>query len=235
VKPKLILFDCANTLLWTDWQPHHFAVRCANKSGITLPDNAAEMYLQLLQPKMPEFWALNRLRSIEAWRAFWVRQVEEWLEVLGIWGYNALELHLVAEKEIFEAPSDTFRLFDDVIPTLTKLREQGYLTAVLSNWDTSLHKCLAAHELTPFFDARFASLEEGVEKPDQRLYQIALDHFGVLACDCFHVGDDILDDFEGATKAGIPVALLNREVSTNALAFRIQTLSDLEEAFGWYD
>jgi HAD superfamily hydrolase (TIGR01549 family) len=234
LKPKLITFDCANTLIWTDWQPHTFALRCAKLAGLELPENAGDLYLKLFVPKVSEFWKVNQTRSVENWRAFWVQQVTEWLEEMGLPSGNAFDLHMIGEREIFEVPSATFRRFDDAIPCLNSLKSQGYKLAVLSNWDVSLHGCLAAHSLTNYFDAVFASLEEGVEKPDQRLFQIVLDHFQVSASETFHVGDDWKDDVEGAKNAGIPVAWLDRSATVTSKP-TISSLNQLEEAFTWYD
>lgn len=234
MKPKLVTFDCANTLIWTDWKPHTFAVRCAKFAGLELPENAGDIYLKLFMPKLPEFWRVNQTRSVENWRTFWVQQVTEWLDEMGIPSGNALDLHMIGEREIFQVPSSTFRRFDDAIPCLESLKSQGYRLAVLSNWDVSLHGCLEAHELTNYFDAVFASLEEGVEKPDSRLFQIVLDHFQVDASEAFHVGDDRTDDFDGAQRAGIPVAWLDRTAQEPNQPV-INSLNQLEEAFTWYD
>lgn len=234
MKPKLVTFDCANTLIWTDWKPHTFAVRCAEFAGLDLPESAGDLYLKLFMPKLPEFWRVNQTRSLDNWRTFWVQQVQEWLNEMGLPSNNALDLHMIGEREIFEVPSSTFRRFDDAIPCLESLKAQGYKLAVLSNWDVSLHGCLAAHELTKYFDAVFASLEEGVEKPDSKLFQIVLDHFQVNANETFHVGDDWNDDVEGAKNAGIPFAWLDRNGAQSGQP-AINSLSQLEEAFTWYD
>lgn len=234
MKPKLVTFDCANTLIWTDWQPHTFAVRCAKLRGLELPDNAGDLYLKLFMPKVAEFWTVNQTRSLEKWRAFWVQQVSEWLTVMNLQDEDALALHLVGEREIFETPSSTFRLFDDAKPILERLRAQGIKLAILSNWDISLHGCVAAHGLTPYFDAVFASLEEGYEKPDPRFFNHVLRHFDCTANDCFHVGDDSVDDLQGAQDMGISAALLNR-AATHASKPIITNLAQLEEAFEWYD
>ncbi len=234
MNPKLVTFDCANTLIWTDWKPHTFAIRCAQAAGIELPDDAADLYIRLFIPKVPEFWRVNQTRVFENWRAFWVRQVEDWLDVMGMPTDKALELHLLGEREIFELPSKTFRLFDDAIPCLESLKAKGYQLAILSNWDISLHRCVEAHGIAGYFDAIFASLEEGVEKPDAGFFQIALDRFGVRPEEVFHVGDDALDDLEGAQAMGIPVALIDRAANSMQKPV-ITSLSQLEEAFEWYD
>ncbi len=234
MKPKLVTFDCANTLIWTDWQPHTFAIRCAKIAGLELPDDAAATYLKLFMPKVPDFWRVNQTRSLENWRAFWVQQVTDWLSALQLPTDKALELHLVGEREIFETPSHTFRLFDDAKPILERLRSQGIKLAILSNWDTSLHGCVAAHGLTPYFDAVFASLEEGYEKPDPCFFNHALHHFNCTIEECFHVGDDLIDDLQGAQDMGIQAALLNRSAAHISRPI-ITSLSQLEEAFKWYD
>lgn len=233
MKPRLVTFDCANTLIWTDWQPHTFAIRCAKIAGLDLPPNAAELYMGLFMPKLSHFWTINQTRSLDNWRSFWVQQVADWLSAMGLPNENALELHLIGEKEIFEVPSNTFRLFDDVIPCLEALKSKGYKLAILSNWDVSLHRCVEAHGIYSYFDAVFASLEEGVEKPDSKFFQICLDRFGVAPHETFHVGDDQHDDFDGAQKIGIPTALIDR--STTMRRPVISSLDQLEEAFGWYD
>ena len=232
--PKLVTFDCANTLIWTDWQPHTFAIRCAEMAGLEVPENAGHLYMKLFLPKFSEFWAINQTRSLDRWRHFWVRQVSDWLTAMEMPTDNALELHLIGEREIFETPSTTFQRFNDAIPCLMGLRERGIKLAILSNWDTSLHRCLEGQGLSPYFDAVFASLEEGVEKPDPGFFELGLKHFGVSAKETFHVGDDPIDDLKGARDFGIPCALLDRSAPGVEKPI-INSLSQLEEAFTWYD
>ena len=233
MQPKLVTFDCANTLIWTDWQPHTFAIRCAGIAGIELPEGAAETYLSIFMPKLSAFWKVNQLRSFSAWREFWVQQVSDWLMAMGLEGHDPLALHLIGEREIFETPPHTFKLFEDAIPAVRAMRTQGIAVAVLSNWDHSLHRCLEGHGLGSEFDAVFASLEHGIEKPDGRFFQVALDHFGVSPAECFHVGDDPTDDLQGAMGLGIPVALLDRSAKSPERPV-ITSLSQLQEAFEWY-
>jgi HAD superfamily hydrolase (TIGR01549 family) len=232
--PKLVTFDCANTLIWTDWQPHTFALRCAEMAGLDLPENAGTLYMKLFLPKLGEFWTINQSRSLDKWRHFWVRQVSDWLTAMQLPTDHALELHLIGEQEIFQVPSSTFRRFDDAIPCLTRLKNKGIRLAILSNWDTSIHKCVEAQGLTSYFDAVYASLEEGVEKPDPRFFEIALKRFGFTAEQTFHIGDDEIDDLRGAQDMGIPCALLDR-LSPGISRPVINSLSQIEEAFAWYD
>ena len=102
----------------------------------------------------------------------------------------------------------------------------------MSNWDYSLHRVLRMFGIYDRFVSVKASLEEGVEKPDPRLFQIVLDEVGIDSADTFHVGDSYEDDVVGALAAGIRVARIDRGLVTNEVGV-VRTLVDLPEAFAW--
>ena len=58
-------------------------------------------------------------------------------------------------------------------------------------------------------DVIFDSFREGVEKPDPRFFQIALDRAGADAETTIHVGDLYHVDVAGARAAGITPVLLD--------------------------
>lgn len=235
----MISFDCANTLLWTDWKPHTFAVRCAEKAGIELPSNAAEVYLQLFVPKLPEFWKVNQQRSFPLWTAFWIKQVQDWFVALGMDPAPAEKLHLDAENEMFAGESDSFRRFPETVFALSQLRawadENQAKLVVLSNWDHSLDGILKACGIDHFFDTTFASLHYGVEKPDTGFFRIMFDRLGARPDECFHIGDDPVDDVDGAKGVGMPVVLIDRNQPQSRDERRIQNLNQVLEAMTWFD
>ncbi|MBC8065550.1 MAG: HAD-IA family hydrolase, partial [Chlorobia bacterium] len=77
-----------------------------------------------------------------------------------------------------------------------------------------------------------ASLEYGVEKPDPRLFHVVLDHFEVDPSDVLHVGDNPLDDLEGAQGVGMRGVLIDRSIP-NPIKPYINDLGKIEEAFAW--
>ena len=85
--------------------------------------------------------------------------------------------------------------------------------------------------LTDYFEHVVASLEEGVEKPDPRLFQIVLDRLGVEAENALHVGDSPRDDWQGATDAGMRALVIDRGNPAPSEA-RITSLAQLPEAVG---
>jgi HAD superfamily hydrolase (TIGR01509 family) len=97
----------------------------------------------------------------------------------------------------------------DVIPALTRVRAAGLQLAVVSNANGTLHALLERVRLAPFFRTVLDSQEEGVEKPDPRIFKIALARCGARPGATVHVGDFYHVDVEGARAAGLRAVLLD--------------------------
>jgi putative hydrolase of the HAD superfamily len=98
---------------------------------------------------------------------------------------------------------------DEVLPSLATLRARGFQLVVLSNANGTLHSAFDRLGLTGSFDVIFDSFREGVEKPDPRFFQIALDRAQARAEATMHVGDLYHVDVAGARAAGITPVLLD--------------------------
>ena len=97
---------------------------------------------------------------------------------------------------------------DDVAPALAALRALRVRLVVVSNANGTLRALFDRLHLTPWFDVALDSHEWGVEKPDPRLFQLALDQSGAVAASTIHVGDFFHIDVEGARAAGLADAVL---------------------------
>jgi HAD superfamily hydrolase (TIGR01509 family) len=110
---------------------------------------------------------------------------------------------------------DRFNAWDDVPDgvreALGRFRRLGLRLAVVSNANGTVPALLARLELAGFFDAVADSAIEGVEKPDPRLFQIALQRLGVEASSAVHVGDLYEVDVVGARRAGVRPVLLDAD------------------------
>jgi len=101
--------------------------------------------------------------------------------------------------------------FPDVLPTLRSLCEWGKGLAVVSNWDLALPTLLAELGLAEFFAFILPSAEVGVEKPDGRIFELALQRLGLEPQEVVHIGDNYEADVIGARAAGITPILLDRK------------------------
>jgi HAD superfamily hydrolase (TIGR01549 family) len=97
---------------------------------------------------------------------------------------------------------------DDVVPMLAGLRALGVRLVVVSNANGRLHTMFARVGLTPHVDIVLDSHDFGVEKPDPRLFLIALAQSGAEAGTTIHVGDFFHIDVVGARAAGLADAVL---------------------------
>jgi len=126
----------------------------------------------------------------------------------------------------------TYRVFDDVEPTLEALRARGVRLAVVSNWSDLLPGLLEGLGLARFLDAVAVSALEGTTKPDPRLFERALARLGVPARAALHVGDHPVRDVQGARAAGVPALLLDRSGATPAGPDVLHDLTPLPSRLG---
>lgn len=236
MKPDLITFDCAQTLLQVNWKVGEFAVTCADRSGLELDQAAADLYGSLFHQRQKEYLQVNLTRDRHQGEAFWDRLTQDWLKELGhdpaVW-HQPIK---TASKEIgFSRNSEIFKIYEDVLPCLDYLKGHGVKTAIISNWDYSLHGILEVMDLHHRFDLVVASLEEGFEKPDPRIFLETLEKLGVEPANAAHVGDDPIDDLQGARNVGMRAVLIDRALKAPTSPPYISSLSDLSGALGWRD
>ena len=113
---------------------------------------------------------------------------------------------------------------------LTALRERGLTLVVVSNANGTLRAHLDRLDMTRYFDVVLDSHDEGVEKPDPRLFQIALARSGATPDATIHVGDLYQVDVVGARAAGIRAVLLDEVgLCSDADCDRVATLAELVE------
>jgi putative hydrolase of the HAD superfamily len=110
---------------------------------------------------------------------------------------------------------------------------QGLRVAVVTNnvrreQELKLARC----GLTPLVDTLVTSEEVGVQKPDPKIFQTALDRIGVPAPDAVMVGDAWPTDVEGARRAGVRPVWLNRfgEASRDPAVRELRSFEPLAEA-----
>jgi HAD superfamily hydrolase (TIGR01509 family) len=92
---------------------------------------------------------------------------------------------------------------------LDAMRAGGVKVAIISNSEGMLDRLFDELGILRHFDLVVDSGKVGVEKPDPRIFRIALDHFGVSPERALHLGDLFATDILGAQAAGIRCALID--------------------------
>ena len=120
---------------------------------------------------------------------------------------------------------------DGVRPALTALRDHGLTLVVVSNANGTLRAHMDRIGLSAYLDHVIDSCDEGVEKPDPRLFEIALARSNAQAESTIHVGDIYQVDVIGARAAGIrPVLLDETNQHPEADCARVSSLQELVES-----
>jgi FMN phosphatase YigB (HAD superfamily) len=93
---------------------------------------------------------------------------------------------------------------------LAALKRAGYRVAVISNADGTVEELLRGVGLCDSLEFVVDSGRVGIEKPDTRIFALALEQAGQLtASDCYYVGDIYPIDVVGARNAGMTPVLLD--------------------------
>ena len=227
---RAVLFDAAHTLFDVEPSVGEVYARAARKYGVDV--SGAE-----LEGLFAKQWkALRRLEpdtletSEARERAWWedlVRRV--FAEVASA---DALDSRFDAFfSELWEAFAgpEVWHVHEDVVPALEALQARGIRCAIVSNWDSRLHRLVSGLGLDAHFELVLTSGEAGWRKPDRRIFRDALECLGVAPEEALHVGDSLEDDIAGAEAAGIAAVLLDRRGKHPHHAPRIRSLAELFE------
>jgi HAD superfamily hydrolase (TIGR01549 family) len=127
---------------------------------------------------------------------------------------------------------DQHCLWEDVIdgvrPSLRRLRAAGLRLAAVSNSNGTLQRLFDRLGFTASFEVILDSQVLGIEKPDPRIFRLALEKLGADASAALHVGDLYHVDVVGARGAGVrPVLVDEAGLYPDADCPRVQSLAEL--------
>jgi len=127
-------------------------------------------------------------------------------ELLARAGLDHELAHALYELD-FAAENHPF--YPDVPGALRKLKQAGVSIAVVSNIHFDFRPEFARSGLTDCVDQFVLSFERGIQNPDLRMFQLAVDGLGVEPANALMVGDWAATD-SAATGLGIPTLILPR-------------------------
>ena len=107
----------------------------------------------------------------------------------------------------WEYPAST--LYPDVKPALSSLA-QRFKLGLVANAGAAAKKALRRDGLDRFFSVIILSEEAGIEKPDEAIFRLTLEHAGVPADRAIHVGNRLDNDIRPAQRIGMKTIWLLR-------------------------
>lgn len=203
-----VFFDLGHTLIY----PHPsfaslYATVCAEE-GFPLAQETAAAMLANVDQAIAATQLAGRFfsASLEESRHFWLSLYRDGLA----WTGRPYPDHLPEALYARFTDHTTYRIYPDVLPTLAAIREQGLRIAAISNWEAWAEELLVSLDLARWFDVILISGTLGMEKPDPRIFHLALERADVDPAAAVHVGDNPDHDCAAAHAVGITPVLLDR-------------------------
>lgn len=227
---EIVFFDAGETLLHPHPSFHELFARVVSEAGYRVSPADAQRVQERLAPHLVE---LADETGIESPSLDPEDSLRFWSHL-----YRSLLAHFQIEDEALVSrlyatfsSTSSYKLFEDALPTLTRLSADGYRLGLISNFERWLEEMLVELEVGHLFDVSVISGLEGVEKPDPAIYESALQRAGVAPSQAVHVGDSPSNDIDPAAAVGMSTVLLDRSgrYADFERAPRIDSLTQLPE------
>ncbi|MBI1893606.1 MAG: HAD family hydrolase [Candidatus Rokubacteria bacterium] len=203
VSVRAVLFDAGNTLLEINYQE---IANGLGQGGVEVSSGALRVAEQKARIRLDQ--DLGSLKSTEA--------AETFRRYLGY----ILENAGIAWDERAEATWRALRTYNPPVGVwhcqmpqaslvLARLRDEGLVVGCISNSNGSVAQALEQAGLASHLDFILDSGIVGIEKPDPRIFQLALDTAGLGPEEVVFVGDLYSIDVVGAKRAGLKAILLD--------------------------
>jgi putative hydrolase of the HAD superfamily len=222
--PRVVLFDAGGVLLDLD---HDYVRRLIELHHEPLPTAAlaaAEARARVQVERMVRLGG----RVGEAWRDHF-----RWM-LAGV--HVPVAVHEAIIDALWEAHQRVglwTAAVEGAVTVVRSLRERGLSLGVVSNAEGQVARDLDRAGYEGLFDVVVDSFHAGVEKPDPRIFHVALERLGARPEEAVYIGDLPAVDVAGARAAGIAPLLLDRYgLYPETDAPRLSRITELPAALG---
>ncbi len=206
-----VLFDLGDTLVYFDGDYGEASAQSDREmqawmedAGYRLPEGFAELF----NGRVRAFLAKSDTDFIEITAEYFLRSL------LAEAGYATVpDADVRAALDIkFAATQPFWKLEEDTLPVLERLKVAGYRLGLVSNSadKKNVEIILKRLGLEGYFDVVLISAEAGVRKPNPKIFHMALDAMHTSPDRTVMVGDTLGADILGAKSAGIKAIYLTR-------------------------
>ncbi len=204
-----VYFDVGDTLVHPRLTLSELLAEVAGHLDIALPGVAFSGLSDHMRARVAERTRLGRpftYPPAES-REFWLETYQGFLSRM-LREEDASRLAR-AVLDILSSP-EGYVVFHDALPTLWRLREDGFRLGIVSNWESWLPQLLERTGVAPLLDHVVISGVCGIEKPDPGIFALALREAGIGPEQTFYVGDNPEHDVAPPLLVGITPVLLDR-------------------------
>lgn len=204
-----IFFDAGNTFLSMDFDR---VAAVAASLGVECSGQQLERAEAAARPALSAALAERRTTEGSGAFRFYLGATLERLPASNRDGVDLGDVVSGLAERLF-LPGRNDRLWNRRLPgrreALERIRSLGYRMVVVSNSDGSMARTVARIGMDHLFDGLVDSTVVGCEKPDPRIFEVALELAGARPERTVHVGDLYAADVVGAWAAGVHAVLLD--------------------------
>lgn len=114
------------------------------------------------------------------------------------------ELLKKMSKSRHDAKAEAFNhIHPGIIPMLEEIHQRGYKIGLVSNCFSEESELIKESLLYKYFDAAMLSFDEGLSKPDERIFLRCLERLDLKPEECLYVGDGGCDELKVSGKLGM--------------------------------
>lgn len=200
---KAIIFDCWNTLYFTDLKPHPF-VKFAERIGKDFFDyRYVKLFEKHCELEIPIKTLLSELNI----------------------GYDENLLNEL--KQILKKAMNLVSVYPEAPEVLENLK-QNYKLGMISNTGyLGFEKLNILFKLDEIFDVVLKSYETKILKPDTKIFEIMIKELKISVDKVLMVGDSLKDDVLAAENFGIKGILIDRKGKHPEYPDRITSLEQI--------
>ena len=202
---RAVLFDAAGTLIELRESVGSTYARLAQDFGVDLPAwRVQDAFVRILSQAPPRAYAAESSREVLRRERDWWREVVRatFLAADSNARFADFPAYFDVVYRTFSQPAH-WRHRAGCISALRALRSRGLALGIVSNFDRRLPTLLTGLGLTALIDVVVLPSDAGAEKPDPRIFALALQRLRIPADQAVFVGDSHSRDLAGARAVGM--------------------------------
>jgi len=212
-RPKVILVDAVGTLFGVKGSVGEVYSQIAQEFEVKVSAEILNTaFLQSFKASPPPIFANAELHDIPQREFEWWRTIAvNTFETAGVFDQFADFSSFFSELYIHFGTAKPWFVYPDVLSSLIDWQRQGIELGILSNFDSRIFSVLQSLELSSYFTSITISTQARAAKPDPQIFAIALAKHNCPPEGAWHIGDSIIEDYQGAKAAGLRGIWINRE------------------------
>jgi HAD superfamily hydrolase (TIGR01662 family) len=216
---KVVFFDLGSTLIYSKdpWPPIYdqadrALMKALQQAGIPLEINAFSSEFETF---LDSYYAG---RGASPYERTTFSVLSELLEQNGFHNIPASVVRSALD-DMYSITQQNWYIETDALPTLETLRVKGYRLGIISNSsdDKNVQQLVDRYGMRRYFDSIITSAGCGIRKPDQRIFNLALEYYRVPPEQAAMVGDTPEADILGANQLGIFSIWITRRAQVNEI------------------